>query len=127
MLGALRRRVDGRGPAVATPTYEGQSMNASNLAHKMRNEALRISYFLRTGYYSRGERVNPDFPDANFQNHFKVYRFLPQYAVEKDVIDIGCGTGYGTAHLAKVARSIVGIDISESPLPWARNRYPSVQ
>jgi ubiquinone/menaquinone biosynthesis C-methylase UbiE len=102
-------------------------MNASSLAHKMKSEAMRISYFLRTGYYSRGERVNPDFPDANFQNHFKVYRFLQQYAVGKDVIDVGCGTGYGTAHLAEVAKSVVGIDISKSALKWARKHYPGVR
>lgn len=102
-------------------------MRTRVLVHKVKREALRISYFLKTGYYSRGERVNPDFPDDNFENHFKVYRFIQQFAVRKDVIDVGCGTGYGTAHLAEVAKSIVGIDISESALRCARKRYPRVQ
>jgi len=102
-------------------------MKTSVLMNKIRNESLRISYFLRTGYYSRGERVIPDFPDSNFQNHFKVYRFVQQFAVHKDVIDVGCGTGYGTAHLAEVAKSVVGIDISKSAIRWARNRYPASQ
>jgi O-antigen biosynthesis protein len=105
----------------------GLPMKTNDIVDKMRSECLRISCFLRTGYYSRGERVNPDVPDSNFQNHFKVYRFLRQFAIHKDVIDVGCGTGYGTAHLAEVARGIIGIDISESAIKWARKRYPGVQ
>ena len=87
----------------------------------------RTVYFLRTGYVQTGERVNPDFPDANFQNHFKVYKFLEQFAKDKDVLDIGCGTGYGTAHLQTVAKTIVGIDISKRAIGFARKRYPETQ
>jgi SAM-dependent methyltransferase len=105
----------------------GLPMKTRILVDKIRNEGLRISCFLRTGYYSRGERVNPDVPNSNFQNHFKVYRFMQQFAIQKDVIDIGCGTGYGTAHLAEVASSIIGIDISEPAIKWARKRYPGVR
>jgi ubiquinone/menaquinone biosynthesis C-methylase UbiE len=94
---------------------------------KIRKQGLRIYQFLRTGYYSRGERVSPDIPDSNFQNHFKVYRFMEQFAMQKDIIDVGCGTGYGTAHLAMYAKSIVGIDISNSAIEWATNRYPGVR
>jgi ubiquinone/menaquinone biosynthesis C-methylase UbiE len=102
-------------------------MITNKLVEKILNKGLSISCFLRTGYYSTGERVNPDVPDSNFQNHFKVYRFMQQFAIQKDVIDVGCGTGYGTAYLADVAKSIIGIDISESAIKWARTRYPSVQ
>jgi ubiquinone/menaquinone biosynthesis C-methylase UbiE len=87
----------------------------------------RTVYFLRTGYVQTGERVNPDFPDANFQNHFKVYKFLEQFAKDKDVLDIGCGTGYGTAYLRTVAKTIVGIDISKSAIRFARKRYPETR
>jgi ubiquinone/menaquinone biosynthesis C-methylase UbiE len=87
----------------------------------------RTIYFLRTGYVQTGERVNPDFPDANFRNHFKVYQFLEQFAKDKDVLDIGCGMGYGTAHLRTVAKTIVGIDISKSTVRFARKRYPETQ
>jgi ubiquinone/menaquinone biosynthesis C-methylase UbiE len=87
----------------------------------------RIAYFLRTGYMHTGERVNPDFPEANFQNHFKVYKFLDQFARDKDVLDVGCGTGYGTAYLRTVAKSIVGIDVSKSAIRFARKRYPETR
>lgn len=101
-------------------------MKTNALVDKIRNEGLRIACFLRTGYYSRGERVNPDVPDANFQNHLRVYRFMQQFAADQDVIDVGSGTGYGTALLAAVAKSVVGIDISESAVRWAKKRYPGV-
>ena len=102
-------------------------MKSRILAEKIRNKGLRILCFLRTGYRCTGERVNPDVPDANFQNHFKVYKFMRQFAAQKDVIDVGCGTGYGTAHLAEVTRSIVGVDISESAIKWAKRRYAGVR
>jgi ubiquinone/menaquinone biosynthesis C-methylase UbiE len=101
-------------------------MKIKVIASAIRNESLRVACFLRTGYYARGERVNPDVPDANFQNHLKVYRFIRQFAAQKDVLDVGSGTGYGTAHLAEVAKSAVGVDISEAAVKWAKKRYPSV-
>ena len=52
---------------------------------------------------------------------------MRQFAIRKDVIDVGCGMGYGTAHLAEVAKSIVGIDISQSAIRWARRRYQGVR
>jgi ubiquinone/menaquinone biosynthesis C-methylase UbiE len=74
-----------------------------------------------------GERVNPDFPDTNFENHFKVYKFLEQFAHGKDVLDIGSGTGYGTAHLAPFAKSILGIDISPAAIRFSTKRYPQTR
>jgi len=94
---------------------------------RARAVARRTAYFIRTGYVQTGERVNPDFPDTNFQNHLKVYKFLEQFAKGKDVLDIGCGLAYGTAYLQAAAQTIVGIDISKSAIRFARKRYPSTQ
>jgi 2-polyprenyl-3-methyl-5-hydroxy-6-metoxy-1,4-benzoquinol methylase len=98
-----------------------------NLRRIIKFNVKRITYFLELGYWMDGERVNPDFPDENFQNHLKVYKFLAQFATDVDVLDVGCGTGYGTAHLAKVAKSIIGVDSSKSALRWARKHYPSIR
>jgi O-antigen biosynthesis protein len=88
----------------------------------------RLKYFLQTGYiHFRGERVNPDFPDENFQNHLKVYKFAAQFARSKRVLDVGCGTGYGAWHLSGVAASVVGIDISRQAIRLAKSKYPSLQ
>ena len=40
-----------------------------------------------------------------------------------NVLDFGCGTGYGTAMLAKEASSVVGVDISEEALRWANQSH----
>lgn len=87
----------------------------------------RAIYFLRTGYWHSGERVNPDFRNVNFENHFRVYKFLAQVSIGKKVLDVGCGTGYGTAYLAEVAQEAIGIDISRMAINLARKRYPAVK
>jgi O-antigen biosynthesis protein len=93
----------------------------------MRRCLKKYAYLLKTRYMYDGERVNPDFPDENFENHLKVYKFVQQFAMDKDVLDVGCGSGYGTALLGAVARSVVGVDISASALRWARKRYPGLK
>jgi len=42
------------------------------------------------------------------------------------VLDVACGSGYGTARLAQLAcvRSVIGVDISERQLQYARQRHP---
>jgi ubiquinone/menaquinone biosynthesis C-methylase UbiE len=52
---------------------------------------------------------------------------MRQFAEGADVLDVGCGTGYGTACLAERAKSIVGVDISKPALRWARKHYPNVK
>ena len=57
------------------------------------------------------------------------YEHLPRYLFAKDfcdgkqVLDFGCGTGYGTAVLAQQAHSVFGIDIDASALEWARQHH----
>ncbi len=54
------------------------------------------------------------------------YEHLPRYALAgtlangKRVLDFGCGTGYGSAILAEVAVSVVGLDISTDAIEWAK-------
>lgn len=85
----------------------------------------RTTLALRTGYWHTGERCCPAFPDDNFVNHFKVYRFASQFAEGKKVLDVGCGTGYGTAFLAETAKSAVGIDFSRQAVRYATAEYGS--
>jgi len=102
-------------------------LTAAQFQRKTRTVLARTFYFVRTGYIQTGERVNPDFPDVNFENHLKVYRFLAQFAKGNDILDIGCGLGYGTDYLRPFAHSIVGIDISKRAIGFARHRYPETQ
>jgi SAM-dependent methyltransferase len=55
--------------------------------------------------------------------HLKRYAFARRFCEIKDVLDAGCGVGYGTAHLAEAARLVVGIDRSEDAIVYAREHY----
>lgn len=91
----------------------------------VRKLLTRSAYTLRTGYWHTPERCCPDFPDEIFVNQLKVYRFASQFCMKARILDVGCGTGYGTSYLAQSAESAVGIDISSQALGYARKRYGS--
>lgn len=51
------------------------------------------------------------------------YAFARQGAAGKRVLDIACGNGFGTVHLAEVAASVVGVDASASAVATARSAF----
>jgi 2-polyprenyl-3-methyl-5-hydroxy-6-metoxy-1,4-benzoquinol methylase len=55
--------------------------------------------------------------------HFPRYTLAAHLAKGARVLDFGCGTGYGTALLAEVAESVVGMDIAEAAIKWARETH----
>ena len=56
--------------------------------------------------------------------HIAAYRFAAARVQGMTVLDYGCGTGYGSRHLARVAESVTGVDVSTSAIDYARSRYP---
>lgn len=78
---------------------------------------------MRTGYWHTGERPCAAFQDEIFINQLKVYKFASQFCSGKRVLDVGCGTGYGTAYLANSAQSATGVDISSQAIRYARKQY----
>jgi len=74
-----------------------------------------------------GERVVPDamdWDDPILIQHLARYGFATAYATHKDVLDVCCGTGYGSAMMASVAHSVTGFDISHEAIAYAVCRYP---
>lgn len=72
-----------------------------------------------------GERVIPGQVEPDlWAEHIARYRFAAQFAGGKRVLDLGCGTGYGTAELAQVAREATGIDNSMEAIAYASLHYP---
>jgi SAM-dependent methyltransferase len=70
------------------------------------------------------ERIVPDETSPGHHAiHEKRYRFALRWCEDKDVVDGACGTGYGSAVLATVARSVAAIDLSPEAIDYARQRY----
>src|SRR5689334_1297324 len=69
-----------------------------------------------------GERVVPGKVDADlFNEHFARYVYARQFCSGKKVLDTGCGTGYGSRHLAEAAQFVVGIDNDSAAVAYARS------
>ena len=70
------------------------------------------------------ERIVPDETEAGVVAlHLKRYSFALPWCAGREVLDAGCGVGYGTAFLADSAHRVVGGDVDESSIAYARERY----
>jgi SAM-dependent methyltransferase len=70
------------------------------------------------------ERIVPDADSAGVVAlHLKRYDFARGYCEGADVLDAGCGVGYGSAYLADVAARVVGVDVSGEAIAYANERY----
>src|SRR3954464_14125728 len=72
------------------------------------------------------ERIAPGFFDApEIQEHKARYQFAARWVRNKSVLDVACGTGYGSALLLQAgAREVVSIDQSHAALAFAAQNYP---
>jgi SAM-dependent methyltransferase len=75
-----------------------------------------------------GERTVPGLAEENywFRRHEVVYRRLAGHCAGRDVLEAGCGEGYGADLIADVARSVIGLDYDELTVAHVRARYPRV-
>lgn len=77
-----------------------------------------------------GERVVPGLVDADLWNeHYSRYLFAARLCRGKKVIDLGCGTGYGSAELAQLAQHVTGVDCASEAIAQARAEFqrPNLQ
>lgn len=69
-------------------------------------------------------RIIPEETNRKFYfEHLKPYEFMKDAAVGKKVLEIGCGDGYGSAYLAKIAKEVVSIDYEEDVILKAKTKY----
>src|SRR5690606_35424317 len=76
------------------------------------------------------DRERPSFEPANnvtVKRCFYAYEFAEQYVKGKKIADIGCGSGYGTVHLAAFAEQATGVDYSEETLKQSRIEYKEIK
>jgi len=76
-----------------------------------------------------GERTIPDLDIENywFRRHEVVYERLAPRCAGREVLEAGCGEGYGADLIAGVARRVVAVDYDESAVAHVRSRYPRVE
>jgi len=74
-----------------------------------------------------GERYVPTEAGEIRHEHLHRYAWCARLVENKDVLDIACGEGYGSAMLAKHARSVNGVDIADSAIQHARKTYHDIR
>jgi SAM-dependent methyltransferase len=76
-----------------------------------------------------GERTIPDLDIENywFRRHEVVYQRLAPRCAGREVLEAGCGEGYGADLIAGVARRVVAVDYDEAAVAHVRSRYPRVE
>jgi len=76
-----------------------------------------------------GERIIPKEsfcgPETNiYKEHVARYNFASKYIESKKVLDIACGSGYGSEILLeKGAKYVIGCDISEEAINYGKKHY----
>lgn len=62
-------------------------------------------------------------------NETMFYRYLLalHWCRDKEVLDVACGAGYGSHILRTFAKSVIGMDIDEKALEYARKQYPYIK
>lgn len=75
-----------------------------------------------------GERTIPGLAEENywFRRHEVVYQRLADRCAGRDVLEAGCGEGYGADLIADVARRVIGLDYDEATVAHVKARYPRV-
>lgn len=75
-----------------------------------------------------GERVIPDAESQVplYEEHLARYYFAGEFVQNKSVLDLGCGTGYGSYYLSQQgAKFVLGTDIDAEAIQYAQANFKS--
>lgn len=72
---------------------------------------------------STGERLVTAQRDKTMVEHLHRYAFAMQFVSNKVVLDIASGEGYGCNLLSKIAKQVIGIDISVVAIEHSKIKY----
>lgn len=69
-------------------------------------------------------RIDPDSAPSGIQAIHRIrYEFAKEYCDGKRILDVACGAGYGSAMLAETASEVLGADLDEGAITFARESY----
>lgn len=75
-----------------------------------------------------GERFIPDNDGLEIEaEHVHRYKAISSCLKNMNVLDAGCGTGYGSLLMSQNALSVTGIDISHETVEWCNEHYSAQQ
>jgi SAM-dependent methyltransferase len=76
-----------------------------------------------------GERTIPGLDVENywFRRHEVVYQQLAPRCAGREVLEAGCGEGYGADLISRLARRVIAVDYDEATVAHVRARYPQVE
>jgi SAM-dependent methyltransferase len=76
-----------------------------------------------------GERTIPGLDVENywFRRHEVVYQQLAPRCAGLEVLEAGCGEGYGADLISRVARRVTALDYDKTTVAHVRARYPRVE
>jgi SAM-dependent methyltransferase len=76
-----------------------------------------------------GERTIPGLDVENywFRRHEVVYQQLVPRCAGLEVLEAGCGEGYGADLISRIARRVIALDYDETTVAHVRARYPRVE
>lgn len=55
--------------------------------------------------------------------HESAYNYAAKASIDKNVLDLGCNTGYGSNIISKKCKSISGVDVSENAINFAVREF----
>ncbi|MEI6288260.1 MAG: methyltransferase domain-containing protein [bacterium] len=71
-----------------------------------------------------GEQYVPGQTDKTIEDeHLSRYEFASRYIKDKIVLDVACGTGYGSKIMSSTAKQVIGVDISDEVIKFAKEHY----
>lgn len=91
----------------------------------MLHKSLNAFRRWRAGLPVRGG-VSPEVPNDTYQALLALYAFGSRFAAGRRVLDLRCGTGYGSV-LLSAATEVVALDPDPRRLAYARGRFSGVR
>lgn len=87
----------------------------------LENHGERVEIDYRTG------QVDYDSLDMYQKSHYRRYEYAASILEKQGITgDFACGTGYGSAMLAKVSTKVIGIDLDSNVVRIIRERYQQI-